>query len=310
MNGGDAWNEDYKWLLYAPWVPAVAIVAEQCRDRVTADQWYAIAALRECPGPEGCHTQLLGAEIVYGIAAHGQPFARRVGSASEDGIDLPVLADYGYLWTTVGRPSRPLFTIPETAERGRRVFNAATIGVHVSGPRAIDNFLDMGHLPFVHAGVLGELPHTEIGDYDVECSDDEIWARRCRIFQPKAAAASRIGAMVEYDFRVPHPMCALLYKTTPDQAGLDVLGLFTHPLREDYVRVHLFNCLLDDTSTIAEIRRFQQGVLAQDKPILENQRPKSLPLAPRAETPVRADKTGIVYRRWLADRGVTYGVVV
>jgi phenylpropionate dioxygenase-like ring-hydroxylating dioxygenase large terminal subunit len=104
-------------------------------------------------------------------------------------------------------------------------------------------------------------------------------------------------------------MCALLYKTTPGETRLDVLGLFAHPLSEDHVRVHLFNCVVDPVSTIAEIRRFQQGVLAQDKPILENQRPKLLPLAPQAEIPVRADQTGIVYRRWLAELGVTYGVI-
>ena len=279
-----------------------------CRDRATADQWYAIAALPECSGPGGRRTALLGVDIEYGVDAEGFPYARLVDDEHE-ARDLPVLAQYGYLWTTVGNPREPLFDIPETAEVDRRVFNAATIGVHVSGPRAIDNFLDMGHLPFVHVGVLGEPPHTEIGDYEVEVTRDEIWARRCRIFQPQAAAASRGGAMVEYDFRVPHPMCALLYKTTPGQSRLDVIGLFAHPLAEDYVRVHLFNCLIDDTSTISEIRRFQQGVLGQDKPILENQRPKLLPLASTAETPVRADKTGIAYRRWLADRGVTYGVV-
>jgi len=41
------------------------------------------------------------------------------------------------------------------------------------------------------------------------------------------------------------------------------------------------------------IRRFQQTIFAQDKPILENQYPKRLPLDPRAETPIRADKVAI-----------------
>ena len=179
--------------------------------------------------------------------------------------------------------------------------------LHVAGSKDARH---AGHPPIVtpDAAALAE-PHTEIAEYEIEYREREIWARRCRIFQPKAAAASRSGAMVEYDFRVPHPMCALLYKTTPGQIRLDVLGLFTHPIGEEHVRVHLFNCLVDDTSTLGEIRRFQQGVLAQDKPILENQRPKLLPLAPTAEAPVRADKTGIAYRRWLAERGVTYGVV-
>jgi phenylpropionate dioxygenase-like ring-hydroxylating dioxygenase large terminal subunit len=285
----------------------VGNAAGQCRDPVIVDQWYAIVALPECSGTDGFTTTLLGAPIVCGVDDDGQPFARRT-QAADGAAELPVRSDFGYLWTTLGEP-RELFAISEITEAGRRVFNAGTIGVHASGPRAVDNFLDMGHLPFVHAGVLGEQPHTEIVDYEVECFDGEIWARRCLILQPKAAAASRSAAMVAYDFRVPHPMCALLYKTTPGQTQRDVLGLFTHPLCEDYVRVHLFNCVVDQVSTIAEIRHFQQEVLAQDKPILENQRPKLLPLTPQAEVPVRADQTGIVYRRWLGELGVTYGVI-
>ena len=46
-----------------------------------------------------------------------------------------------------------------------------------------------------------------------------------------------------------------------------------------------------------------------DKPIIENQVPRRLPLAPRAETPIRADKSSILYRRWLSDLGITYGVI-
>jgi phenylpropionate dioxygenase-like ring-hydroxylating dioxygenase large terminal subunit len=116
--------------------------------------------------------------------------------------------------------------------------------------------------------------------------------------------------MVEYTFRVPHPTCALLYKTTPvDDQRLDVIGIFIHPMREEYIRVHLFDCLLDETNSDGDIRQFQQGVVAEDKPILENQVPKRLPLDPGAETPVRADKTGIAYRRYLMDLGITYGVI-
>jgi hypothetical protein len=37
--------------------------------------------------------------------------------------------------------------------------------------------------------------------------------------------------------------------------------------------------------------------------------PKQLPLDPRAETPVRADKSSIVCRRWLRQKGVKCGVI-
>ena len=34
-----------------------------------------------------------------------------------------------------------------------------------------------------------------------------------------------------------------------------------------------------------------------------------LPLDPRSETPIRADKSAIAYRRWLSQKGITYGMI-
>ena len=71
----------------------------------------------------------------------------------------------------------------------------------------------------------------------------------------------------------------------------------------------MFLSVIDVESTDSEIKRFQQTIFAQDKPILENQHPKRLPLDPRFETPIRADHVAITYRRWLSELGVTYGVI-
>ena len=286
---------------------------------VAANQWYAIATLDEVPVGRAAHTELLGVPMSYCRNRNGEPLAwlTQDSPTADTPVDdetpledrLPTLEKYGYLWSSVGQPDDGLFDIHEAAEPDRRVFNAVTIGIFTSGPRAVENFLDMGHLPFVHSGSLGQQPFTEIVDYEVERRGSEIVASNCLIFQPKATAASTSGQMVNYTFRVPHPLCALLYKGTPeDDIRLDVIGLFVHPVREDRIRAHLFSCLLDRTNTDKQIRRFHQTVLAQDKPILENQVPKRLPLDPDSEVPTRADKTSNAYRRWLSDLGMTYGV--
>ena len=288
-------------------------------DPVALNQWYAIAALDEIPLGRAVQTALLGVPVSYcldhdrttmaWLTQDSLPAGAPVDARSVE-APLPTLADYGYLWTTVGEPSDALFDIPETAEPDRRILNAGTFGIFTSGPRAVENFLDMGHLPFVHPGVLGQQPFTEIVDYQVHRRGSEILAVDCLIFQPKAAAAATAPQTVNYTFRVPHPLCALLYKWTPsDEERLDVIGLFVHPIGDDHIRAHLFNCLLDSTNTDGQLRRFQQGVLAQDKPILENQVPAQLPLDPDAEAPTRADMTSNAYRRWLAELGMTYGVV-
>ena len=125
-----------------------------------------------------------------------------------------------------------------------------------------------------------------------------------------ASAASDGGSDVEYVYRVPHPYCSVLYKSSAlDENRMDVIALFVQPLDQERVRAHMMLSLLDVDNTDISIRAFQQTIFGQDKPILENQFPKRLPLDPRMETPIRADKSAIAYRRWLSKKGLTYGVI-
>ena len=53
---------------------------------------------------------------------------------------------------------------------------------------------------------------------------------------------------------------------------------------------------------------WQDSIFAQDKPVVQSQRPKCLPLDPHAELSMRPDKTVVAYRRGLRDLGMTFGV--
>lgn len=277
----------------------------KCRDPVVLDQWHPIVAVDEIH--TGIQTTLLGEDIAIAIR-DDSPMAW-LGNGS-DGRQLPVRTDFGYLWTSLGSPPPEVFSIPEVNEPGRIIHNAVSVGVHVSAPRAVENFLDVAHLCIVHAGYLGEEPHTEIGDYEVETLDGEVTARGIRIFQPRATAGATSGEIAEYAFRVPHPHCGVLYKRADSQPGrVDIYAGFVHALSEERIRLHLFDCVVDDGSSVIEIRKFVQAIVGQDMAILENQHPKRLPLDPRHETPVRADKLSIAYRRWLSEIGLSYGVI-
>lgn len=289
-------------------------------DPVTRDLWQVIAATDEVPVGAVETTLLLDTPIALTRDEEGQPVVwRRTVEEAGDEIDaaeiverLPVLVRYGYVWTSLGNPAEDLFPIPEYAEPDRKNMNCGSIGVNVSAPRAVENFLDMGHFPYVHTDILGAEPHTEVKEYDVEVSEerDEVLATRCRFFQPRAALSATEGIEVEYVYRVPHPFCSVLYKSCPeDESRRDVIAIFLQPMTQDRCRAHLLQSMVDSVSTITELRRFQQTIFGQDKPILENQMPRRLPLDPRAETPIRADKSAIAYRRWLSRKGIAYGVI-
>lgn len=272
------------------------------------DRWHVISAIDDVPRHKAAATLLFGERIAY---ARDGGDTITVWRQNAPDTALPVLERYGFLWTSFGTPAE-LFPIPEHDEPDRVNVCAGSIGVNVSAPRAIENFLDMGHFPYVHTDILGAEPHTEVKDYDVaiNASGDEILATRCRFFQPMAALSATGGAEVEYVYRVPHPYCSVLYKSCPtDPSRMDVIAIFCQPTTEETVRAHLKLSMLDETNSLPALKRFQQTIFGQDRPILENQFPKRLPLDPRAETPIRADKSAIVYRRWLSSHGVNYGVI-
>ena len=295
--------------------------ASKCTDPVILNLWHVIGDVQEMRLHTVYQTVLLEERLSFAIEAEGTPVAWRSMPADKVGDvfdpanatdKLPTLAAYCCVWTCLGQPSADIFPILEYAEAKRRNVNAGTIGVSVSAPRAIENFLDMGHFPYVNTDVLGAEPHTEVKEYDVEISADrdEIVATRCRFFQPKASVASTDGGDIEYVYRVLHPYCSVLYKTSHvDESRLDVIGIFAQPIDQEHIRAHMMLCLVDEDSNDTAIRHFQQMIFGQDKPILENQFPKRLPLDPRAETPIRADKSSVAYRRWLSQKGVTYGVI-
>src|SRR5579872_2909156 len=235
-----------------------AIVNEPVRpDPTTLNSWHIVGARDEFPIGVPCDSRLLGEPIVV---------VRRDGDSVEvtdAGRSLPVLHSYGYVWTSLGEPPAELFAIPEYFETDRRNVSAATFGVHVSAPRAIENFLDMGHFPFVHTGYLGEEPFTEVKDYDVEIVGDqrEILATRCRFYQPRPSPTATEGFDVEYIYRVPHPYCSILYKSSPtDPARMDVIALFLQPLDEEHVNANMMLSVLDDVNDDGQIRRFQQTI--------------------------------------------------
>lgn len=264
------------------------------------DHWYPVAMLSGITEPR--ETLLMGKKITLG---------RDDKTWVKQGVrSLPVIERFGHLWTSPGTPDKDLFTIPEVETPGRQLVDVGSVKVKCSPLRAVENFLDIAHFPFVHTDILGAEPHTEVDRYDVQIREevDEVWATKVKFFQPQAAKSAEGGITTEYMYRVPAPTCAVLYKTCPPKPGeWDVITLFVQPLTEEWCEVWPWMALYDDVSTMSEMVSFQQLIFMQDRSILENQIPRKLPLDPGMETPTNADRTSVAYRRWLKKIGYTYG---
>ena len=273
------------------------------------DDWLTVGAAAQLQGRtpgQPLETSLLGEALRLWRADDGGLVCHSAAA------DLPVREHCGYLWVCCRGPAhRPLFALPEYDEPGRRRVDCGGIGVATSGLRVVENFLDMGHFPYVHVGTLGKVPHTEVLPYKVQidAQTDEILATDCQFYQPRTSATAQQGVLAQYRYRVMQPLCAALYKSSPARAdGQDVIVLMVQPLDDERVIAHCLLVYHDDGMADTGMIAFQQMIFGEDKPLLESQRPRRLPLDGPLEAHMRCDLTSTTYRRWLKARGMRFGV--
>jgi phenylpropionate dioxygenase-like ring-hydroxylating dioxygenase large terminal subunit len=217
---------------------------------------------------------------------------------------------YGIVWVALGAPSHEVPSFPEGEDASFRKVLAGPYRFRAKGPRIIENFLDVAHLPFVHAGLLGDPSRAQIEDYEVETTPNGVIAHDIKIWQPNPDGTGT-PAQVLYDYAVARPLTAsfrkrqhgkcftMLDTVTPIEGGAD---------RDDESLAWVVLALnYADEATDEDLRAFQDRVSLQDKAIVESQRPELLPLDLQAELHLRSDRMAIAYRRWLKELGMEYG---
>ncbi len=284
-------------------------------DPVLLHDWHPLAAAAALPAGASRAAKLLGHELVVWRTADGAVHAAadrcphrgtRLSIGRVDGATL-ACAYHGWRYAGGGQ----CVHIPAHL---RKVV-CGPYAVEASGPRIVENFLDMAHFPFVHAGILGEEPRNEVRDYAVERFDDGeggagIRATGCFFWQPQTNSLAHGGCEVEYTYRVVRPLTAILTKV-PGAGGAfhEAISLHVQPVAEESSIVWIVLALTNFEQDEETLRAFQDRIFLQDKPILENQVPKRLPLERRAEIPVRADRLSLAYRDYLRQSGLRHGVI-
>ena len=98
--------------------------------------------------------------------------------------------------------------------------------------------------------------------------------------------------------------------STPLADLRESIALFICPLTAETSRVWFRLAMNDFDSTEATLQAFQHTIFMQDQPVLESQSPRRLPIsdqAPVQELHCAADRSAMAYRRFLRERGITYG---
>ncbi len=212
---------------------------------------------------------------------------------------------YGLIWACLGEPARDVPTFEEWNDQSFRKVACGPYHYEASGTRAVENFLDVAHLPFVHEGILGERAHAEIRDYEVKQGPDGIVAENVRIWQPDPDGTG-IGKDVDYTYKVPRPLTMYLSKDTVE--GRFSIFATVCPISE-FESTAWFWIAMNYGKEIPErdVVALQDQITGQDIPVVESQRPERLPLDLQAELHLRSDRIAVAYRRWLKELGLSFG---
>ncbi|MDD4932224.1 MAG: aromatic ring-hydroxylating dioxygenase subunit alpha [Methylacidiphilaceae bacterium] len=213
---------------------------------------------------------------------------------------------YGVIWVSLGTPAGepPLF--PEWDDGSLAKTRCGPYRAQASAPRLIENFLDLAHLPIVHQGILGDPNRAAMPAYAVGRRLEGGWiAADIPVWQPDPDGSGR-AQTVSYTYEILRPLTAR-FRKTGEGKRYGILAS-VHPIGSRESAFWMWN-FWDPREgvTAEEIQAHQERVFAQDRPIVESQRPELLPLDLQAELHLASDRLAVTYRRWLSELGVGFG---
>jgi phenylpropionate dioxygenase-like ring-hydroxylating dioxygenase large terminal subunit len=212
---------------------------------------------------------------------------------------------YDLVWACLDAPANPIPHFPEWSDDSYRKLLCGPYSLHASAPRAIENFLDVGHFPFVHEGILGVPEYPEIQEYEAELTDEGVLSKDVQVYQPDPYGTGQ-GDYVTYTYRALRPLTAYLEKVS--QGPRFTLMLTITPHDEVGCTMWMWMAMNYGFDTPAqELIAWQDRIVSQDIPIVESQRPELLPIDLQAELHLRSDRTAIAYRKWLGELGLSFG---
>lgn len=224
---------------------------------------------------------------------------------------------YGFIWACIGTPAHDIAAYPEWDDAS---FKKVSCGPYLfkSGYRAVENFIDPTHFPFVHAGVNGILSDPDpIAPYEVTEDENGLSSTEVRVTQPYGDPRG-IPVIAYYAYKCLRPLVAYFRKRvviadparahegSPDDRFITFL---TAQQVDEVTSIVRISCAMNFSPAPSDedVRKRQDLVYAQDAAIVDTQRPERIPVDLRYELHHRSDLIGQKYRSWLKNMGVTYG---
>lgn len=210
---------------------------------------------------------------------------------------------YGLVWVAVEDPELGVPDFPSNIydQPGWKSFVSYNEIWNTSAARAVENFMDFSHFPYVHEGLLGTEDNAEIAPYTVEKRDDGLhyWLEQ---EEPSDLYGAGGSQLVRYEYTLVVPFTIHLKKIEVGTGRETIITQFTSPQTATSTELFVFivrNHSQDEPDS--KFGDFTNKIMEQDRTIVESQRPENLPASLREELHIKVpDAASLLYRQRLA----------
>jgi len=229
--------------------------------------------------------------------------------SSGAGASIPTAADlrlvsvrerYGLVWLCPGTPTGEPPEIPQDRDPSFRRVTAGIETWAVSATRMVDNFCDVAHFPYVHAGTIGPDTDPVVAPIHVEPLDADFTGYGYTV-ELLDERGNDVRQRMSTAFHLPFVVRSNTFYESGPRAGHDrVLLLCTTPI-DDVTSLFTFVSWRnhDHELPVEEFLAFDRAIGAEDRAMLERIG-GVLPLDPSATVSVRADRLSVEWRRQFA----------
>ncbi|HWK91275.1 MAG TPA: aromatic ring-hydroxylating dioxygenase subunit alpha [Luteimicrobium sp.] len=218
---------------------------------------------------------------------------------------------YGLVWACLAAApgDEPVIPpVPHWDDPGFQQINCPWIDIEAFAGRQVEGFLDVAHFAFVHDKSFADSSNPVVPDYTPVVTADgfetEYWSSMGNV-------PVGVEADVPDDFlwlrhyRLHVPFTASLVVHFPDGGRLSMMNAAS-PVSARRTRLFDARCRNFDTDgPLQDVYDFNRQVFEEDRAMVENQKPENLPLDPKLEVHIPADRSSIAYRRALRDIGLS-----
>lgn len=214
---------------------------------------------------------------------------------------------YDVVWVAIGDPVAdvPRFPNGQWDDPDWRGFLAFVQTWNGSAGRVLENFCDWAHLPWVHENVLGTRDRAVVGAYNVWESDSQL-GHTIEQEEPLGPDDLYSTQLTRNVFEITLPFTVHLNRQEPEKGHETIISMSVAPLTPKTSTLYLWITRnhTREPEHDAMFRDFSLHVFAQDRVVVESQRPEEIPLDLRDEMHLKVpDAFALVYRRLLAEFG-------